>query len=123
MDDSSLQADGHGFSAIAGLELLQNVQHMHLDRPLRATEHGPDLFVAESPGHVRQYFDLTLGEVDPWCERRKPIRDICGNASAAGMYAPDRVRHILAYDVLEEIASRASLEWGRRRPSVRPSAS
>jgi len=52
MDDSPLQAERHGFGAIGGVELLENVEHVHLDGSFGTTERHTDFPVAQSLGHL-----------------------------------------------------------------------
>src|SRR3954465_10906753 len=85
MDDPAREADRHGFRSIRGLELLQDVQHVHLDGPLRSTEQGTDFLVAQPSRHEREHFDLTVREIDPWRERGQATGDVRGNASSARM--------------------------------------
>ena len=65
-----MKTDCDGCSAVSGVQLLEDMERMHLDGPLRSTDQGTDLLVAEPPRHVREDLDLTLRQIDPWRERR-----------------------------------------------------
>src|SRR5215216_3582362 len=110
VDDPAREAHRHGFRSIRGLELLQDVQHVHLDGPLRSTEQGTDLLVAEPSRHEREHFDLAVGQIDPRRERGQATSDVGGNASPAGMNLTNGGSDGFADDVLEEITARAGCE-------------
>src|SRR5215207_3677674 len=110
MDDPAREADRHGFRSIRGLELLQDMQHVHLDGPLRSTEQGTDLPVGEPSRHEREHFDLSVRQVDPWRERCQATGDVRGNASSARMDLTNAGSDGIAHDVLEEIAPRSGRE-------------
>src|SRR5690606_3139641 len=58
VNDAAGNADGDRFGAVRGVELLEDMQDVHLDGGLRHREDGADLLVAQAAGHVGE--DLPL---------------------------------------------------------------
>src|SRR6266508_5021979 len=71
VNEAAFEADGDGVGTVCGVELLEDVKHVDLNRGLGPPEGNRDLLVALPLRHVGQDFQLAIGQVDSGCELRQ----------------------------------------------------